>query len=73
MVLLKQIRILQIFNVKDIKSVLESSKDVLHNISGNLDLRSNIEVEPDEQKELEKMATHIMKEFNQVCKIVQFY
>jgi len=58
------IRILEIYNVENIRQVIELSDEVLDNISYQFDLRSNVETPIDEQQQIVKLTEKLMKNHN---------
>merc|ERR1719376_552203 len=65
------IRILGIYNVENIRQVIERSDEVLDNISYKLNLRSNVETPTDEQQQIVKLTEIIMKNHNKEARCRQ--
>ena len=57
----KQIRTLGVYNIENIRLVIELSDEVLENINYKLDLRSNVETPINEQQQIINLTKTIMK------------
>ena len=63
----KQIKLLELHNLKNVKEFLLSSADVMDNISLRLNLVSSVAETIDEQKQCVRLSNIIMKSYNKVC------